>query len=57
MSHAKYQQNIEKGWYDVAQRVKAILANKDKNDVAVSSISIKHLTRARYKDLSFSSAR
>ena len=34
-----------------------MLANNDKNAVAVSSISIKHLTRARYKDLSFSSAR
>ena len=44
--HAKYQTKYEKGWYDVAQRVKAILANKDKNDVAV--FSFVHFSKARY---------
>ena len=33
--HVKYQRKYEKGWYDIAKRVRAALANKDKNHVAV----------------------
>ena len=33
--HVKYQRKYEQGWYDIAKRVRAVLANKDKNDVAV----------------------
>ena len=32
--HVKYQRKYEKGCYDIAKRVRAVLANKD-NDVAV----------------------
>ena len=46
MGHVKFQWKYEKYWQDVAQRVKTILENKNKNDVSVFIICTEQVSKA-----------
>ena len=47
MQHGKCQcKLLEKGWYNVIQKVKTLPTQKDKNAALVFSISIEHLRKA-----------